>query len=65
MRIVSLAMCTLAAAATVLISACATTPTVNRETNPAANFSTYKTFGFLSPLATDKCKRPPKAALTG
>jgi Domain of unknown function (DUF4136) len=44
----------LAAAATVLISACATTPTVNRESNPAATFSTYKSFGFLSPLATDK-----------
>jgi hypothetical protein len=53
MRVVSLAMCTLAAAA-VLVSACATTPTVNRETNPAAAFSTYKSFGFLSPLATDK-----------
>jgi Domain of unknown function (DUF4136) len=56
MRIVPfhLPMCALAAAATVLISACATTPTFNRETNPAATFSTYKTFGFLSPLATDK-----------
>jgi hypothetical protein len=54
MRIVPLAMCALAAAAIVLVSACTTSPTVNRETNPAAAFSTYKTFGFLSPLATDK-----------
>ena len=44
----------LAAAATVLISACANTPTIQRDTNPAATFSSYKTFGFLSPLATDK-----------
>jgi Domain of unknown function (DUF4136) len=41
-------------AATVLISACASTPAIHRETNPAATFSSYKTFGFLSPLATDK-----------
>jgi Domain of unknown function (DUF4136) len=44
----------MAAAAVILISACATTPTVHRDTNPAATFSSYKTFGFLSPLATDK-----------
>ena len=56
MRIVPfrLYICALGVAATALISACATTPTVNRETNPAATFSTYKSFGFLSPLATDK-----------
>jgi hypothetical protein len=44
----------LAAAAALLIGACTTSPTVYRETNPAATFSTYKSFGFLSPLATDK-----------
>jgi hypothetical protein len=44
----------LAAAATVLTSACATGPAIHRDTNPAATFSSYKTFGFLSPLATDK-----------
>src|SRR5277367_5008819 len=44
----------LAAAAAVLITACAAPPTIHRETNPDANFSSYKTFGFLSPLATDK-----------
>jgi hypothetical protein len=47
-------MCALVAAAGVLISACAQTPTIQRDTNPAATFSSYKTFGFLSPLATDK-----------
>jgi hypothetical protein len=44
----------LAATAAVLVSACASTPQIRRETNPAANFGSYKTFGFLSPLATDK-----------
>src|ERR1700733_13182673 len=41
-------------AATVLFCACANTPTIHRETNPAATFGSYKTYGFLSPLATDK-----------
>jgi hypothetical protein len=56
MRIVParLYMCALVAATTVLFSACANTPTVRRDTNPAATFGSYKTFGFLSPLATDK-----------
>src|SRR5271169_5980372 len=55
MRITSLhpCMCVLAAGA-ILISACANTPTIRRETNPDATFSSYKTFAFLSPLATDK-----------
>jgi len=44
----------LATAATVLIAACTTAPTIHRDTNPAANFGSYKTFAFLSPLATDK-----------
>jgi Domain of unknown function (DUF4136) len=47
-------LCALAAAITVLIAACATAPAINRETNPAATFGSYKTYGFLSPLATDK-----------
>ncbi len=56
MRIVPLHSYTfaLAAAASLMISACANTPTIHRDTNPAATFSSYKTFGFLSPLATDK-----------
>jgi hypothetical protein len=40
-------------AAAVLLGACASTPTIRHESNPAATFSAYKTFGFLSPLATD------------
>jgi len=54
MRIVPLRLYVCALAATVLISACENTPTIHRDTNPAATFSSYKTFGFLSPLATDK-----------
>jgi hypothetical protein len=56
MRIVPrhLFMCAVAVAVTVLINACASTPAIRRETNPSATFSSYKTFGFLSPLATDK-----------
>jgi hypothetical protein len=46
--------CALLVATSVLFSACANTPTIHRDTNPAATFSSYKTFGFLSPLATDK-----------
>jgi hypothetical protein len=42
------------AATIILISACATPPAIHRDTNPAATFASYKTFGFLSPLATDK-----------
>jgi hypothetical protein len=53
MRIVPLRLY-LCAVAAVLISSCASTPAIHHETNPAANFGTYKTFGFLSPLATDK-----------
>lgn len=42
-------------AVAVLLSACATSgPEIRRETNPAATFASYKTFGFFSPLATDR-----------
>jgi hypothetical protein len=54
MRIVPRRWYVCALAAAVLISACENTPTIRRDTNPAATFSSYKTFGFLSPLATDK-----------
>lgn len=53
MRHVPLYLC-LCASAAVLIGACASTPAIHHETNPAATFNAYKTFGFLSPLATDK-----------
>jgi hypothetical protein len=42
------------ATGTILIAACAAAPTIHHDINPAATFSSYKTFGFLSPLATDK-----------
>ena len=35
-------------------SGCESTPAIRRDTNPEAAFGSYKTFGFLSPLATDK-----------
>ena len=45
----------LVAAAVALLAACATTgPEIRQDTNPAAKFGTYKTFGFFSPLATDQ-----------
>jgi hypothetical protein len=56
MRFVPLQLClrALAVTATMLLSACNTGPAIRHETNPAATFNSYKTFGFLSPLATDK-----------
>jgi hypothetical protein len=51
MRVITLQLFMCAAAA---LTACASTPTIHHETNPAATFGSYKTFGFLSPLATDK-----------
>lgn len=55
MRVVPLHLYMYALAATAPVpSACTTGPAIRRETNPAANFSSYKTFGFLSPLATDR-----------
>ncbi len=44
----------LAVMAALLIGACASNPPIHRDTNPAATFAIYKTFGFYSPLATDK-----------
>lgn len=37
-----------------LLAACATGPDIRRDTNPSALFPTYKSFGFFSPLATDR-----------
>ena len=56
MRFVPPSLClrTLAAAAIVLISACSSSPAIHRDTNPNATCGSYKTFGFLSPLASDK-----------
>jgi hypothetical protein len=44
----------LAVAGALLISACASTPDIRNETSPQATFASYKTFGYFSPLATDK-----------
>lgn len=44
----------LLAVTTVLLAACASGPQIDHDTNPAANFSAYQSFGFFSPLATDK-----------
>lgn len=44
----------LLAVAVVTLAACASGPEIRRDTNPSANFAAYKTFGFFSPLATDK-----------
>ena len=45
------AMLALAAA---LLVACTAGPEIRRDINPAANFASYKTFGYFSPLATDQ-----------
>jgi len=37
-----------------LLSACASGPDISRDINPNAAFATYKTFGYFSPLATDR-----------
>jgi hypothetical protein len=54
MRIVPLHMYMCAVAAAVVVSVCASTPEIHRETNPDATFGSYKTFGFFSPVASDK-----------
>ena len=36
-----------------LLAACATGPTIRSESNPAVDLSSYQTFAFFSPLATD------------
>jgi Domain of unknown function (DUF4136) len=54
MRIVPLHVCMCALVAAVMVSVCASTPAIHRETNPDATFGSYKTFGFFSPVAPDK-----------
>jgi hypothetical protein len=54
MRIVPLHLYMCAVAAAVVVSVCASTPAIHRETNPDATFNSYKTFGFFSPVAPDK-----------
>ena len=40
--------------AALVLSACTTTPKVNSDFGRNANFSSYRTFGFVDSLATDK-----------
>lgn len=44
----------MSAVAAALLVACATGPEIRRDINPAADFASYKTFGYFSPLATDR-----------
>jgi hypothetical protein len=41
-------------ASAALVTACATGPEIRQDTNPAAEFARYKTFGYFAPLATDR-----------
>ena len=44
----------LPAIAAAALVACATAPEIQRDTNPTADFASYKTFAYFSPLATDR-----------
>ncbi len=39
---------------TLLLAACASGPTIIANQDPTADFSAYKTYGFVSPLSTDR-----------
>lgn len=41
-------------ALTLLLSACASGPTIVANQDPGADFSAYKTYGFVDPLSTDR-----------
>lgn len=43
-----------AALAVLVLSACTTTPKVQSNFDPTADFSSYRTFGFVETLATDR-----------
>ena len=36
------------------LAACSSGPNIRADSDPSANFASYKTFGFFDPLATDK-----------
>lgn len=38
----------------VVLAACASGPDIRRDTNPAAQFGSYKTFGFFTEMASDR-----------
>ena len=39
---------------TLLLTACASGPTINANTNPGTDFSAFKTYNFFQPLGTDR-----------
>lgn len=45
--------CLLVMMALVLLAACASGPTIRTEANPSVSLSSYRSFAFFSPLATD------------
>jgi hypothetical protein len=40
--------------AAALLAACASAPEIQHDTNPTADFASYRTFAYFSPLATDR-----------
>ncbi len=48
------ASCALAMMSCLVLTACATGPTMRSDANPTVNLSSYETFAFFSPLATDR-----------
>jgi hypothetical protein len=42
------------ALATLLIAGCASGPSIFVDTDPVANFATYRTYNFMTPLGTDR-----------
>ncbi|MFW9777162.1 hypothetical protein, partial [Brucella melitensis] len=44
----------LVAAGSAVLAACASGPDIRRDMSPAAQFGTYKTFGYFGELATDR-----------
>ncbi|HSN69911.1 MAG TPA: DUF4136 domain-containing protein, partial [Steroidobacteraceae bacterium] len=47
--------CAVAAVALLaLVQGCSSGPEIRADANPEANFSTYRTYAFFDPLATDK-----------
>lgn len=50
----ALRKCLASCAALVVMAGCASTPNTFANTDPTADFSSYKTYGFLEELATDK-----------
>ena len=44
----------LSLAAAFVVTACSSGPEIRREVSPAANFGSFKTFGYFPELATDR-----------